>query len=305
MEGASRDGSEMFNSLPEDCISHIFSLTSPRDACCFAALSRHSRSLADSDLVWVQFIPSKYEITLSRAVTPVHFSSKKDLFFRLCVPIIIDDGENSFAMDESTGKQNYMISSKVVTPILYPHHYITLPESRFPNVLVVKDYSEEFSNEVLLFYNTMLKCVELSEKTTYVVHLIYKLDFETLSRDRQYAYLGSSKLAFSDDAVFNFSCLISKEDSLKIYSDGDHEFLRNYIRMESSSYFAKEREGCGQWMEVALGEFFNEIVAGKEEVFLDFTYYMLTSCSLIIEGIEFRVKESNSVDGSCHGGVLQ
>ncbi|KMZ62179.1 F-box protein PP2-B3 [Zostera marina] len=94
IEGASRDKFEIINTLPRDCIALvIFSFTSPRDLCSLATLSSVFRSMADLDELWEQFLPPNYQDILSRASTPVHFSSIKDLFFRLCDPILVDDGQ--------------------------------------------------------------------------------------------------------------------------------------------------------------------------------------------------------------------
>lgn len=86
----------MFQSLPEDCILRILSFMTPYDTCNFATLSSFFRSIAESDQVWRHFFPSNYEDMLSRADAPIpiHLSSKKDLFFYLCDPILIDGGKN-------------------------------------------------------------------------------------------------------------------------------------------------------------------------------------------------------------------
>ncbi|KMZ71651.1 F-box protein PP2-B3 [Zostera marina] len=121
----------MLNSLPEDCISRILSLTTPQDTCIFATLSSFFRSVAESDQVWQQFLPSNYEDVLSRAEAPIpmHISSKKDLFFYLCDPILINDGKNSIALDKTTGKICYMISAKELIND-QNMEYLAIPESR-------------------------------------------------------------------------------------------------------------------------------------------------------------------------------
>ncbi|KAJ9180295.1 hypothetical protein P3X46_008562 [Hevea brasiliensis] len=68
--------------LPEDCFAHILSFTSPRDACCTSVVSSVVRSLADLDTVWEKFLPSDYPEILSRIVSPMTCSSKKELFLR-------------------------------------------------------------------------------------------------------------------------------------------------------------------------------------------------------------------------------
>ncbi|KAK4424585.1 F-box protein PP2-B15 [Sesamum alatum] len=77
-------------SMPEDCLSHVLSFASPTDACRSSAVSAAFRDAADSDLVWENFLPSDYPEIISRSVSPVEFSSKKDLFRRLSFPEIVE-----------------------------------------------------------------------------------------------------------------------------------------------------------------------------------------------------------------------
>ncbi|RWW18187.1 hypothetical protein GW17_00017839 [Ensete ventricosum] len=82
--------------LPELCVAHAISLASPRDACRLSAVSAAFRCAATSDTVWDRFLPTDWQSLVSRAVYPVEFSSsssKRDIFFRLCDPILIDDGK--------------------------------------------------------------------------------------------------------------------------------------------------------------------------------------------------------------------
>ncbi|KAH6816323.1 hypothetical protein C2S51_021143 [Perilla frutescens var. frutescens] len=78
-----------FRLLPEGCVAHIISLTSPKDACWVAAVSRGFKSAADSDTVWDRFLPPKI---VSRASSPLAFSSKKELFLSLRDSALLLDG---------------------------------------------------------------------------------------------------------------------------------------------------------------------------------------------------------------------
>lgn len=80
------------DSLPEECVSHVISLTTPRDACILSLASPGFRSAVDSDATWQQFLPLDCFSILSRAVDPVVFSSKKDLFFKLSDRHVLIDG---------------------------------------------------------------------------------------------------------------------------------------------------------------------------------------------------------------------
>ncbi|KAI9080979.1 hypothetical protein K1719_036959 [Acacia pycnantha] len=73
------------DTLPEDCVAAILSFTSPADVSRFLSVSSSLRSPALSDLLWLSFLPSDYPDLLSRSVTPVVSSSKRDLFFALSV----------------------------------------------------------------------------------------------------------------------------------------------------------------------------------------------------------------------------
>ena len=79
--------------LPQDCISNIISFTSPQDACRSAMVSATARRAGDSDSVWERFLPTDYKQILSRLMSPLVFSSKKELYFKLCNPLLIDEGK--------------------------------------------------------------------------------------------------------------------------------------------------------------------------------------------------------------------
>lgn len=77
-----------------ECLSHVISFTSPRDACQSSLVSEIFRDAADSDLAWENFLPSDYREIISKAVSPMEFSSKKDLFRKLSsTPLLIDRGK--------------------------------------------------------------------------------------------------------------------------------------------------------------------------------------------------------------------
>lgn len=82
-----------FDILPHDCLSLILSLTSPKDVCCVSLLSSSLKSVAESDNAWHRFLPSDYEAILSTMVSHFIFSSKKELFIKLCDPCLIHGGK--------------------------------------------------------------------------------------------------------------------------------------------------------------------------------------------------------------------
>lgn len=78
--------------LPEDCVSAILSFTSPADSFRSSKVSSAFHSAAESNLVWETFLPADYKDVLSRVVTPLTFTTKKELFLCLCNPVLIDGG---------------------------------------------------------------------------------------------------------------------------------------------------------------------------------------------------------------------
>ncbi|KAL7105278.1 hypothetical protein ACP275_07G034100 [Erythranthe tilingii] len=80
--------------LPDGCIAHILSLTSPKDACRAEAVSPEFRSIAQSDTVWERLLPSNYRDIVRRSNTPLVFSNKKELYLALSKTyLIIDNGK--------------------------------------------------------------------------------------------------------------------------------------------------------------------------------------------------------------------
>lgn len=87
---------DFFGSLPEGFVAKALSLTSPRDACRLSLVSSLFRSAAEWDAVWETFLPFDYQKIVSEAEDggcSLSFSSKKQLYLRLCDhPLIIDGG---------------------------------------------------------------------------------------------------------------------------------------------------------------------------------------------------------------------
>ncbi|KAJ0693973.1 putative F-box domain-containing protein [Helianthus annuus] len=88
------DNSASITDLPEGCLTDILSITSPRDACRAASISKAFNSAANSDAVWDRFLPPDYREIIARAVSLVVFESKKQLYHRLSESYIILDHGN-------------------------------------------------------------------------------------------------------------------------------------------------------------------------------------------------------------------
>lgn len=92
------EGISDFSSLPEGVVAKILSFTTPSDACRSSVVSTTFVAAAQSDIVWDSFLPTDWEVLISRRkpsnlnFDPIS-SSKKGIFFSLCdTPLIIDDG---------------------------------------------------------------------------------------------------------------------------------------------------------------------------------------------------------------------
>ncbi|KAF3341149.1 putative F-box protein PP2-B12 [Carex littledalei] len=157
-------------SLPDDCLCHVISLTSPRDVYNFSLASICFRSVVDVDAIWQAFLPSDYAVILSRAVNPVMFTSLKDLFFKLSESyVLIDGGTTSFGLERSSAAKCYMISTSLlkidladVPPFCWRR--ISPPDSRVIRIVPSR-----------LHIVGKINSKSLSSKTRYGAYLVNKL----------------------------------------------------------------------------------------------------------------------------------
>ncbi|KAF8402068.1 hypothetical protein HHK36_013020 [Tetracentron sinense] len=283
-----------FYVLPEGCISRILSLTSPRDACRSSVVSSVFRWAAESDIVWEKFLPSDYREVISRSVSPspLLFSSKKELYFRLCnTRVFIDDGNKSFALEKGSGKKCYMLGARVLTIVLAdtPRNWKwrSLPESRFSEVAELVSVSS-------LEIRGKMETSMLSLKTTYAAYFVFK-----------FGERGAFGLEFHPAEVsvrFVRGCE-DEAESRDVYLDpvgGQRRQRRagifsNMLRLPATTSRRQElrtERGDG-WMEIEMGEFFNDRGEdGEVEMSLTEVKGGNWKAGLIVEGIELRPKES-------------
>ncbi|XP_008789432.1 putative F-box protein PP2-B12 [Phoenix dactylifera] len=284
------------SSLPEECLSHVISQTSPLDSCRSSAVSTTFCSAASSDTVWEHFLPSDYKSILSRAVHPVEYASKRELFFRLCDPILIDDGKISFSLEKSSGAKCYMLSARQLFIVWgdTPHYWrwLSLPDSRFSEVaqLLIVWWLE---------IRGKIESRELTPETTYAAYLIFKVD-----------QAASQGLGFpNQETTVKLGAQVSK-NTVKISPDdaetqrNRHMFRRflNWRGMmvlplaqdaeENSNAARAPRARADGWMEMEMGEFYND--KGEDgEVEMSLMEVEGGNCKsgLIIQGIEIRPKK--------------
>ncbi|KAK1283749.1 F-box protein PP2-B11 [Acorus calamus] len=245
------------------------SFTTPRDACRASLVSSIVRSASDSDSVWERFLPSDCMEVLSRAVEPVGFSSKKELYFRLCRSILIDGGTKSFALVRSSGKKCFMLSARAITiiwgdtPVYWT--WITPPDARFSE-------AAELLNVCLLGIDGKMDVKILSGDTTYAAYLVFKLSDEVygLNWPPQLSYV-----RFRDPPLSHNVCIHPQVTGMSDPPAGRVPHWR----------------GDG-WMEVEMGEFYVENGAeGEVDMTLTEVNRGLWKKGLIVLGIEVRPKE--------------
>nr|AWL54296.1 phloem protein 2-11 [Boehmeria nivea] len=294
---------EMRN-LPEECISHIISLTSPKDACRLSLVSPLFRSASDSDAVWENFLPNDYREIVSRrsGLDPILEDSmpKKALFFYLCDnPIIIDNGTMSFSMEKQSGKKCFMIGARGLGIIWgdTPEYWTwkSVPISRFPEVA-------ELEFVCWLEINGRIEANLLSPETTYGAYFVYK--FAAAEEEEAIAEAEAEAVAEAEaEAAEEWGNLMpvqffrefgfyQEPVQMRVNFQGqENGGMRSVflVPLRNISPLARER-GDG-WMEVEMGEFFNErgddgsVLCGLKAVD-DFN----SKSGLIVEGIEIRPK---------------
>ncbi|XP_019102260.1 PREDICTED: F-box protein PP2-B10-like [Camelina sativa] len=260
---SSSSSSSPFNWLPEECISSIISFTSPEDACVSAVVSKIFKSAVKSDIIWEKFISEDYKSLIPPSRV---FSSKKELYFSLCHdPLLIEDGKKSIWLEKANGKRCTMLSPMNFLSIhsdTPPHlHWFPSHEARFE---LVAEVPQTYKFEFRCRMNT---CV-LSSRTRYSVNIVFKKGFE----------------------CFGFKNVAMKAE---VWLVGDEAYKRLVCfdmstggRKDTVKPVARE-DG---WMEVEIGEFFNEGGLYGDEI-VETSIFEGTKArkrGLIIQGIEIR-----------------
>ncbi|XXG89716.1 hypothetical protein AAC387_Pa12g1651 [Persea americana] len=277
---------DLFGKLPEGCISHIISFTSPRDACRSSAVCSIFLSASESDSVWERFLPPDYQDVLAGSVSPpVRFSSKKELFFRLCDPVLIDDKKMSFSIEKRTGRKCYMLSARKLwitwgdTPMYWKWN--SLPESRFPEVA-------ELLSVCWLEISGKIDAHLLSPKTTYKAYLVIKFGEEAYGLDFPHA---ETSVKLGGHASNNVA-LLQRNETQRFHRWTALYQLNMWRRAQAVSNRADAQVPQSRsdgWMEIEMGEFFiDEGEEGDIEMRLMEVKGGHWKSGLIVEGIEMR-----------------
>ncbi|KAH6772531.1 hypothetical protein C2S51_010935, partial [Perilla frutescens var. frutescens] len=256
----------MAETLPEECLSHVIGFTSPRDACSLAVVSKNFRDAADSDLAWDKFLPSDYRQIISKSLSPIVFSSKKELFRIISsTSILIDGAKKAFWVDKFTNKKCYMLSARELSiawstnPLFWC--WKSLLDSRFPESveLIMVSWLE-----IKAKFNTR----SLSPNTTYGAYLVIQV----------------AKRAFGLE-------ILPMEVSVEV---GNCK-TRGTICMNRDECGGGVRDRGDGWLEVEVGEFYNH--GSEREVIMEFGEIKGDHLKggLLIEGIQLRPKRYNSI----------
>ncbi|KAK4485270.1 hypothetical protein RD792_007902 [Penstemon davidsonii] len=283
---ANQDNEKTPLSLPEDCIAVILSFTSPKDACRAAAVSPEFRSAANSDTLWERFLPYDYKNITGRSVSPVTYSTKKELYFMLCKsPLLLDGGKLSFRLSKSDGRKCYMLCARALH-ISWgdtPRHWqwVSSPESRFDEVAhLLSVWWLEISG--------IMQLPMLSPKTKYAAYLVFKLEE---SHGLDCSAKASIKLVKENSAIES-----EKETNIVyIVTPTDDRYRgRGSVPPRDAIGCRFSQKRLDGWMELELGEFFigKELDEGEVQAELLETEHGIWRCGLVLEGIEFRPKES-------------
>ncbi|KAJ3689436.1 hypothetical protein LUZ61_018600 [Rhynchospora tenuis] len=303
-EKGSAVGSDTAN-LPEECVAIMVSLTSPRDACRLSAVSSTFRSAAESDVVWARFLPSDYISLLSRAVHPVTYASKRELFFLLSGRhILIDRGKMSFGLEKSSGARCYMLSARTLSIVWgdTPQYWrwISLPDSRFPEVA-------ELINVPWLEIRGKIQSKLLSGKTKYAAYLVYKINGHG---SRSFSFQPQETAVIVGDHISSHTVSLANRDetcrntimfrnflrwrgvlTLPYIEDEDNDDYDDADDDETVDIASSPRLRNDGWMEVELGEFYNK-EGENSEVEMSFMEVKGRHWKrgLIVQGIEIRPK---------------
>ncbi|URE05855.1 F-box protein [Musa troglodytarum] len=265
--------------MPCDVVSKVLAFTTPADAGRSSAVSRLFRAASSWDWMWEQFLPSDIDEILPRAVTPIEFSSKKELLFRLCDPILIDGGNKedhrlawtlelqSFALERSTGRKCLMVSSRELW-------FTWGGDNRYWTF--TSDYESRFAEVAQLLQVCWLDLggeitsTMLSPKTCYAAYFIFQL------KENSEGFQSPAQ-----EASISIGAHVS--ETTVILEPG-----RRRRTTDPTIQIPRTRDDG--WMEIEMGEFPNDDC--KESV--RFRFRQVTQMNwkrgLIVQGIEFRPK---------------
>jgi len=287
------------NELPEECLSHVISLISSRDACASSVVSSAFRSVADSDATWQSFLPPDYQFVLSRAVSPVEYASMKELFLRLCDhPVLIDSAKLSFVLDRWSGKKCFMISPRALWIVWGSAerywNWMPLPDSRFSEGISLIDVC-------WLEIRGKMSTKMLSPQTPYAVYLIFKLADTARGLGTP---LQETAITVGEETVCRKLVCLQPDDrgrTRRLRGPGGWGLSMTAVMGNANEvkktenlprkWENEEEGGDDGWMEIEMGSFFN---SSGEDGDVEMSFMEVKGGhwkrGLILHGIEIRPK---------------
>uniref|UniRef100_A0A1D1Z9X8 F-box protein At2g02240 n=1 Tax=Anthurium amnicola TaxID=1678845 RepID=A0A1D1Z9X8_9ARAE len=228
--------------------------------------SSNGFSYADSEAE--RLLPADYEQMHSRAVTPVRYSSKSELYDLLCNSILIDGGRKSFSLERETGKKCFLLSVKEIHMSWGGNRSYW----RWPSLPQISRFSQVAELIEVCWLDIFCRFVvsELSPGTLYSAYLVFRLKEGSHGLDG----FQEASVALGSYLSRRWVCLDPSEDAA----------------MHCGPVGVPHPRGDGTWMELQLGEF---MVAAEEDgqmvvVRLREVERLNWKSGLVIEGIELR-----------------
>ncbi|CAL1407547.1 unnamed protein product [Linum trigynum] len=280
---------ELMNALPEDCLSSILCFASPQDACRSSAVSPEFHSVAESDTVWQNFLPSDYRRIIADSVPALQFSSKKELYRKLCDSVLVDGGRKRLKLEKLSGKKCYELSARDLSIIWGSESmywaWTSLPESRFSEVAVLRTMS-------WLWIQGKIDTQMLTPNTKYGAYLVLKLSNRAFGLDLMPSEV--SVQVGNKEECQNTAYLRRQKNS-------HVEFMETLMyghRTEALKSMVAAGGGEGRlpaeredgWLEIEIGDFFSGEKSEEVKMGLKEVKGRHLKGGLIVHGIEIRPK---------------
>ncbi|KAH9611764.1 hypothetical protein KSS87_009028 [Heliosperma pusillum] len=233
--------------LPEGCLSHILSLTSPLYILRCSLVCKLFYSLSKSNFVWDKFLPSDLDHSIIQR--SLSFSSKKHLVLYLCRSSILLEGTKSVSLDKWTGKKCYMLGARELT--IYGSDYPNcwkwkpLTDARFPEVAELTGLSQ-------LQITGKIRTQLLSPNTTYHAYFCFKLRSWSRGFDVCPVKVSVSMFDSSGAYLAGSSSNVSRTFYLK-----PQEFDTSRLDiLDDEETFGNGRDN-ERWIKIDMGKYFN------------------------------------------------
>ncbi|KAM0829398.1 hypothetical protein ACQ4PT_066874 [Festuca glaucescens] len=286
--------------LPEELLKTVISLSRPQDACRAAGVSRAFRAAADSDTVWSRFLPRELP-RLAKKELPSTLLSKKGLFQRLATqPALLPTKFVSMQLNRATGAKCYTISSRALQ-ILWGNtrrnmcwmnvkaddYYMKMGGKRFSEAAHLRKFT-------WLEIHGKIHSKMLSNNTPYVAYMVFKPAENFFGLD----------VPFQNASVSLGGSESTRQVCLQAYANEDEDIAAGappYQVLQPRGWRPSTvtpgkdvllpRRRADGWMEVELGQFYNE-GGDDREVSISLTETANNyKFGLIVRSMEVRTKQ--------------